>query len=392
MQSIKNYKYSQYFVFKIIFALYLFIHFFQLMPVGTELFSSQGLIPEANWNLSFPFFPNLLYFYDSPLSIQIFLGILAISSLGLIFQRSTTTCAIICWYGFACLFNRNNFISNPSLFYVGWILLALIVIPAKRSKFNFPKLIFNGGWFIMGLSYTISGLHKAMAPSWQDGNAIKFLIDNPLARNHSFNEFLLSLPDFTLQILTWSVLFIEIFALIGIMFNRTRFITWLALVLLHLGILASVNFSDLTIGMILFHLFLFDPNWIKRKTSKDLTVFYDGDCGVCNSFIQFLLKNSRHIKFSALQSDFALRNLSQEYIRDLNTIVIIKNGEILDKSDAIIEIYKELDGIYPIVSCCKIIPKMVRDHFYQLFSNNRLKLGTKSTCSLLSKEEKMRFI
>src|SRR5690606_24969352 len=123
-----------------------------------------------------------------------------------------------------------------------------------------------------------------------------------------------------LKLMTWSVLAIEIFALVGVLFKRTRFTTWLLLLSIHLGILVTINFADLTTGMILFHLFLFDPRWLKAKKQSDLIVFYDGECGVCNGFVQFILKNSIHIKFAPLQGESAKQKLPIELTNDLDTI------------------------------------------------------------------------
>ena len=41
----------------------------------------------------------------------------------------------------------------------------------------------------------------------------------------------------------------------------TRKIVWYALVGLHLAILCLVNFADLTLAMLLAHLFVFDSRW-----------------------------------------------------------------------------------------------------------------------------------
>ncbi|MEZ4465302.1 MAG: hypothetical protein R3F43_12660 [bacterium] len=46
---------------------------------------------------------------------------------------------------------------------------------------------------------------------------------------------------------------------------RLRPWSWLSLVGLHLGILASVQFAELTLGMLVVHLFAFDPAWLPRR-------------------------------------------------------------------------------------------------------------------------------
>ena len=47
-------------------------------------------------------------------------------------------------------------------------------------------------------------------------------------------------------------------------------IAWGALVGMNVGILFAVNFTDLTIGMLMIHLFTYDPSWFSiRLRSSD---------------------------------------------------------------------------------------------------------------------------
>jgi len=39
--------------------------------------------------------------------------------------------------------------------------------------------------------------------------------------------------------------------------------SWCWMVAMHLGILFVVDFADLTFGMLMIHLFTFDPDWLK---------------------------------------------------------------------------------------------------------------------------------
>src|SRR5690606_35998735 len=111
------------------------------------------------------------------------------------------TMALLLWFGWACLFNRNNLISNPSLPYVGFILFCCVLVaPAEslslRRRTNpaewfFPAWIFRGAWFLMAAGYTFSGLVKLGSPSWVDGTAFRHLVDNPLARPGLFRDLFL---------------------------------------------------------------------------------------------------------------------------------------------------------------------------------------------------------
>ena len=76
-------------------------------------------------------------------------------------------------------------------------------------------------------------------------------------------------------------------------------------------------------------------------------VFYDGDCGFCNYWVQWILKNDRkdHFRFAALQSDFGQKFLKERRLEsnEFNTIYLWKPNEFyLLKSQAIVKIARIL--------------------------------------------------
>lgn len=390
MQTIRHYSSLQFKLVRIALGTYLFCHFAHLLTVGTELLSSSGIIPNANMNLSFPFFPNILYFLDAPIWITAFLSILALSSLCLVFNKLPRLNAAFLWYGFACIFHRNNFISNPSLFYIGWLLLAFVVIKRKEM----PKILFDGAWFITGLSYTISGVHKLTTISWQNGEALYHLLDNPLARNNMLVETLLDIPMPLLKLATWSVLLLEILAIVFVMVPKLRKYLWLGLTMLHLGILTTVNFADLTLGMLVFQLFIFDTDWLKSKSREKITLFYDSDCGVCNGFIRFIMDNNskENIYFAPLESELGEKIIREHGLENKDTMIVKKEDGVLIESQAVLEVFGELDSIYPIVSWLRFMPGVVRNAGYRLFAKYRYRIFKMKTCALLGERERGRFL
>jgi hypothetical protein len=66
-----------------------------------------------------------------------------------------------------------------------------------------------------------------------------------------------------MKLATWSVLALELAFAPLALFRHIRPLIWLAMVSLHLTLLLLINFADLTLGMLLVHLFTFDPAWIK---------------------------------------------------------------------------------------------------------------------------------
>jgi hypothetical protein len=90
-------------------------------------------------------------------------------------------------------------------------------------------------------------------------------LENPLARPGLIRDAFLALPDRAIAMLTWSVLVAEITFLPLSCFRRGRLIAWSAMMGMHLGIVLMVDFADLSFGMVMLHLFTFDPDWIPNS-------------------------------------------------------------------------------------------------------------------------------
>lgn len=249
-----HYSQQQYRIFRIIFGLYLFSHFLSLYPYSRELFA-DGIIPDPLLNPTSKLMPFFLDDY-----IEWVMGGLVIASLLFTFGIKRRSMALILWLGWAYLLNRNNLISNPGVPYVGWLLLVNIAIEPNSDVH--PR-IFWVSWFFMGLGYTISGLHKLQCPSWLDGSALFHVLSSVLAKDNFITEFLLSKPTL-LKYSTWATLWIEILTLPLGTFDIPRKIYWIGLMIMHLGILLTINFVDLTLGVLMIHLFTFDARWLKE--------------------------------------------------------------------------------------------------------------------------------
>ncbi|WP_412471219.1 DCC1-like thiol-disulfide oxidoreductase family protein [Halobacteriovorax sp. RT-2-4] len=250
-----------------------------------------------------------------------------------------------------------------------------------------PKLLFDGAWFITGLSYTISGVHKLTTISWQSGEALYHLLDNPLVRNNMLVETLLEVPMPLLKLATWSVLLLEILAIVFVMIPKLR---------KYLGILTTVNFADLTLGMLVFQLFIFDTDWLKSKSklSEKITLFYDSDCGVCNGFIRFIMDNNskENIYFAPLQSELGEKVIREHGLENKDTMIVKKEDGVLIESQAVLEIFRELDSFYPIVSWLRFMLGFVRNTGYRIFAKYRHRVFKMETCALLGERERGRFL
>lgn len=399
-RNVSPYQFS---LFRIMLGIYLVLHFSMLLPYAAELWSNQGILPSAKLNLTYGLFPNVLYWLDAPWFTVGFVALLCFLSLLLILGYQRPIVSLLLWYGWVCLFNRNNLISNPGIPFVGWILLALAVIPKgeplcfrgeKDPDWKFPPLLFWGAWALMAIGYSISGIDKWQAPSWRNGDAIPFLLDNPLARDWFLREWFLLLPDWTLHLMTWSVLAVEILFLPFSVSRKTRPFAWLAMIWVHLGILLLVDFADLTWGMLMIHLFTFDATWLKPKQQPSVA-YFDGVCGVCNAFIDFLVTENQdpHMKFAPLQGSTAAERLTIEDPEDLRTIMFQKEGKTFTKSRAVIEILAASGGIWAMAPVLRVFPSFLCNAVYDLLAKNRYRLaGKKEECRIPTPQERARFL
>ncbi len=124
---------------------------------------------------------------------------------------------------------------------------------------------------------------------------------------------------------------------------------------------------------------------------------FDGVCNLCNGAVLFVIKRDAKavFHFAALQSDFGKKQLNELGVSRTNfdTIILLKEGKVYKKSNAALEIAKELNGLWPMLYVFKIIPSFIRDAVYNTIANNRYKwFGKKDSCMLPTPELQARFV
>ena len=265
----------QFSIFRIALGAYLLVHFVHLLPYAGELFGNSGILGDPGLNLLPQILPNPLWWSHAPAWLPtVIVSAGAVAATGILLGTWRRVCCAAAWLVWAWLFGRNNLIANPGLPYVGLLLLLGTVIPendawALRRKtlatqpWQFPAWATRCVWFLLAAGYTFSGIAKLGSPSWIDGSALRDVLNNPLARPGIFREAFLALPESITNLATWSTLVLEIGFLPLCCFARVRPWLWSAMVMMHLGIILLIDFADLSLGMLLAHLFVFDRGWLK---------------------------------------------------------------------------------------------------------------------------------
>jgi predicted DCC family thiol-disulfide oxidoreductase YuxK len=126
-------------------------------------------------------------------------------------------------------------------------------------------------------------------------------------------------------------------------------------------------------------------------------ILFDGICNFCNSSINFVIDRDHKnvFKFAALQSE-AGQILLQKYhfpTDKADSVMLLKNGKVYEKSTAVLEIARTLGGFWQVFYIFIVIPPFIRNFFYDLIAKNRYKLfGKKDTCRIPTPELKAKFL
>ena len=126
-------------------------------------------------------------------------------------------------------------------------------------------------------------------------------------------------------------------------------------------------------------------------------ILFDGVCNLCNGVVQFVIKQDKKavFRFSSLQSDFGQGVLAKHHfpVNELNSFIFLKGEKLYIKSNAALEMCKELGGFWIIIYGFKIIPRFIRDWVYDTIAKNRYRwFGKQESCWLPTPELKARFI
>jgi predicted DCC family thiol-disulfide oxidoreductase YuxK len=113
-------------------------------------------------------------------------------------------------------------------------------------------------------------------------------------------------------------------------------------------------------------------------------ILFDGVCNFCNGAVNFVIRNDRkgRFKFAPLQSETGNQLRAEHNIGDdVDSIVLIEDGEAYTLSTAALRIARGLDGIWKLAYALIIIPKSIRDRVYRVIANNRYRwFGKKDAC------------
>jgi predicted DCC family thiol-disulfide oxidoreductase YuxK len=126
-------------------------------------------------------------------------------------------------------------------------------------------------------------------------------------------------------------------------------------------------------------------------------VLYDGTCGLCDRSVQLILRHDRRgrFRFAALQSDIGRALLERHGLPTdtLDSVVLVEDGRAWRKSAAALRIAGGMDAPWPAFRAFAIIPRPIRDFFYDGVAKSRYRIfGRVDVCMLPPPEVRARFL
>lgn len=123
-------------------------------------------------------------------------------------------------------------------------------------------------------------------------------------------------------------------------------------------------------------------------------LFFDGYCNLCNGIVNWLISRTQDLKFAPLQGTTAQKTLPlAELPRGMDTVIYLRDGIVLKKSDAALAVLVDLGGPWKIIQILFILPKTLRDCFYDIIARNRYRLFSKrDSCRVPTDQETSRFL
>lgn len=404
---------GQYSLFRAAFGGWLCAHFLAVLFGSAQLFRSTGFAADASHRSLFGLLPSPLWISDSHAMIMAMALTGFVAAVAFAIGIIDRAAAVVVCYLLACLFDGTGQTASDSLPFLCWVLLAHSMIRAAPhgswrgrdradagAGWRMPQPIFVASWVALALAYGYDGYLKLGSAAWLDGTALTGLLESRGAASSVLHDMLLAFPGWVLAALTWGALGLElVFAPLALV-KRLRPALWTAMLLVHCAVIVLVGTPEHGMGLIVLHLFAFDPAMIRPEGTGDPEVlFYDGRCGVCHGAVRFVISEDplgRAFRFAAIGSQRYERDVA-DVARDAlpdSLLVRAADGSLLVRSAALVHILRGLGGIWRLLAIAATpIPRAVLDYLYDQFAavRHRLFVRPDTVCPLVDAEIHARF-
>jgi predicted DCC family thiol-disulfide oxidoreductase YuxK len=136
----------------------------------------------------------------------------------------------------------------------------------------------------------------------------------------------------------------------------------------------------------------------RRAAARDeaAIVVFDGVCNLCSRAVSFILQNDAdgRARFVPMQSQLGRDLMERHGVHpsDAETFLVIKGGRAYTRSDAALEIAKDL-GAWRWLRTLRVVPRPLRDWVYSSVARNRYRwFGKRAACFVPTAEQRARFL
>src|ERR1700733_14250204 len=109
-------------------------------------------------------------------------------------------------------------------------------------------------------------------------------------------------------------------------------------------------------------------------------ILYDGTCPLCNRAVRFIIAHDKKkvFAFAPLEGETAKKNPLLKKLRELDTLVLIKNfntdkKKFFIEGKGVLRIAWYLDGWYPFLGLLSFLPSLFFDFFYRFVAKRRFR-------------------
>ena len=132
-------------------------------------------------------------------------------------------------------------------------------------------------------------------------------------------------------------------------------------------------------------------------TNHNQVILFDGFCNLCSGWVRFLILIDKKMKFRFAASQSIIgQKLLHEVGKDniqLETVLYLKGNTCFRESSAILEILKDLGGVWALATVLKVIPTTLRNDLYHFLAKKRYRIfGKRTSCYSPTAENQKRFL
>jgi predicted DCC family thiol-disulfide oxidoreductase YuxK len=136
---------------------------------------------------------------------------------------------------------------------------------------------------------------------------------------------------------------------------------------------------------------------VEEIASGRPVLLFDGVCNLCNASVLFVIRRDRrnYFRFASLQSEAGQALLEGFHLpaNEFETFVLVEDGRCFVRSTAALRVVRRLNGLWPLLYTFILIPRPIRDFFYDLIARRRYRwFGKREACMVPKPELQSRFL